>query len=42
MTDLVYHSKLLTFLKDNPHLAQSDSELRLNTESVMEETKELS
>ena len=41
MTDLVYHSKLLTFLKENPQLAMSLSQLRLNVESAMEETKDL-
>ena len=42
MTDLVYHAKLLTYLRDNPHLAQSESVMRLNIDSAMEETKELS
>ena len=42
MTDLAYHAKLLTYLRDNPHLAQSESVMRLNIDSAMEETKELS
>ena len=42
MTDLVYHSRLLTYLKENPQLSISDSELRLNVESALEETKKLS
>ena len=42
MTDLVYHAKLLTYLRDNPHLAQSESVMRLNIDSAMEESKELS
>ena len=40
VTDLAYHSRLLKFLKDNPHLTRTDSELKLNADSTFEESKD--
>ena len=43
MTDLVYHAKLLTFLKENPHQVQPDTEAWINTENgegLSQETKD--
>lgn len=40
MTDLTYHQRLLVYIKANPQLLrQSQSSLRLNQASALEESK---
>ena len=40
MTDLTYHTKLLAYIKANPGLEESPSNLRLNQSSALEERKD--